>query len=1004
MTDLDIPLAPEAAGTLVQQLVSPAFTLPPPRLDNQEVIPPDVRAACDAAWNHGPYAPRPVTFRLFRDVIVAAEGLAFTADLRLIAGTERGYRPEEIVAVRELVASAGAQRPLPLVEGTCLLCVKRGVEKYGRWLLEMFPGAVLGWENLGFPDLRFIVPRLPGQLGAVIADGLRLLGIEGETAVPLDGAPTRVARLVVIDGLTAHGGYMSPLAVAAVRRAVADIAPGADRALYLPRLATGHRLFRDEAAIVARAREAGFRAFDPGAASFAEQVAAFAGAQRIAGVMGAALTNIVFAPPGAEVTVFAPANMADTSFWFIAGQCGLRYREVRCALAGPSSGEMPWDGPLAFPDAAADLFPPLPGRGKPLDLSELAACFESLGANCEFGLVQRAAGVEQIGFFRFNYAPLDALLRALDCDFADLGDPEQIEIYTEPPPNRELMVRIRGYGFRYHTFRSSDDVSIAEMHAHQVRAVAFLIRKLREDLQTGEKIFVRKGDDSIDIEQILKLFAALRRYGPATLLWVVAGDSARLPGTVEVVRPGLLKGYLDRYAPISDPDAISDAWLDVCQAAHALWRDNAPPGTIARGGAVAALRSVAGPAASLAALLQQRRAAQVRPPQDPPATRRYFRASLDALPSHVATLPDGRARAEPQPLLPAVAIDLPPFALAAWATVPTDSQDAVCQEAKGFRMARPAVSAWLLRNALVQGTFGMLSLDDVVLRETLSHVPLHRLPGAVAEDDDWLRLPEGPVVANLPAAYHLLACNQDNYYHWMIDALSRFDPGWFARVGSTPDAPGAPVLLVPKLDVFWKWESLGALVPDTVPRIALTESGHVLVQRLLFVPDLAGGGFTPHPALLALFDRIAATFGHDPAVRPWRRIYVARTDSRNRVLANEAEVMARAERAGFTPVELSRLSVAEQVRLFVEASHILAPHGAGLVNIGFCRPGAKLCELHMDGYVNWVFRRLAALRRLDYGCLVGERLGAPAGSPHASTWRIDPDSLDAVLRDPGFVA
>ena len=637
-----------------------------------------------------------------------------------------------------------------------------------------------------------------------------------------------------------------------------------------------------------------------------------------------------------------------------------------------------------------------------MTIADVVACFESLGENCEFGLVQRAVGIEPLGFFRFNYAALEALLRALDCDFADVGGAGQVEVYTEPPPNRELMVRIRGYGFRYHTFRSIDDVSIADMHAHQVRAVDFLTRKLREDLRAGEKIFVRKGDDSARIEQIMPLFAALRRYGPATLLWVVRADGVRQAGTVEVLGRGLLKGYIDRFAPISNPDALSDAWLDVCYAAHALWQDNAAPGTIVRGVASAALQA-AHPASGLAAALRAPRPPNPQPPSAPPPTIRYRRAALEEVAALLAAMPDGRARAEPRPLLPPATVEVPPFAFALSAAIPAESNEAVRQEAKGRTLQRPAISAWLLRNALVHGTFGMVSLDDVVLRETLMHLPLHRIPAAAAEGEAWLRLPELPLSATLPAAYHLLACNQDNFYHWMADVLPRYDPAQFATIGTAQEAPGGAVLLVPNLDVFWKWETLNILVPDAVPRIALAGAGHVFVQRLLYVPDVSGAGFAPHPGLLHAFDRIAAALGLDQAVRPWRRIYVARSDSRNRTLANEAEVIARAERAGFTPVVLSNLSVPEQVRLFAEASHVLAPHGAGLVNVAYCRPGAKLCELQMDGYLHWAFRRLAALRGLDYGCLVGERVGSSSAWVHADTWRIEPDAVDAVLRDPRFI-
>ena len=171
------------------------------------------------------------------------------------------------------------------------------------------------------------------------------------------------------------------------------------------------------------------------------------------------------------------------------------------------------------------------------------------------------------------------------------------------------------------------------------------------------------------------------------------------------------------------------------------------------------------------------------------------------------------------------------------------------------------------------------------------------------------------------------------------------------------------------------------------------------------MPDLSGAGCNPHPALLEVFDAIRArVLGEQQQARPWRRIFIHREDSGNRTLINEAQVSERARAAGFTPVSLSTLSVRDQVRLFSEASHILAAHGAGLTNICFCQRGAVLCELQMDSYVHWSFRLLAALRGVRYGCIVGETVGERQRWVHSNVWRLDMAELETVLADPRFGA
>jgi hypothetical protein len=71
----------------------------------------------------------------------------------------------------------------------------------------------------------------------------------------------------------------------------------------------------------------------------------------------------------------------------------------------------------------------------------------------------------------------------------------------------------------------------------------------------------------------MRLVEALRAYGPATLLWVTLHDPKHPPGTAEAVAPGLLKGYIDRFAPGENAHALSlECWTALCRNALALQR------------------------------------------------------------------------------------------------------------------------------------------------------------------------------------------------------------------------------------------------------------------------------------------------------------------------------------------------------------------------------------------------------------------------------------------------
>ena len=393
-------------------------------------------------------------------------------------------------------------------------------------------------------------------------------------------------------------------------------------------------------------------------------------------------------------------------------------------------------------------------------------------------------------------------------------------------------------------------------------------------------------------------------------------------------------------------------------------------------------------------------------PAPPAPTKTYDVMRLAELAADAEFLVDGRPAVEWSPFRPSATLELPPFMRG---HLDLDRHAPHVPPANGFTSGahhRPEIFAYVLRNALVHGRHGIISVGDRVVQETLYHAPLHSMPGASRLDETHVRLPDRPLIASVPHAYHLLAGNLNNYFHWLVDVLSRFRLDLFEAAGGNADAGASPVLLVPEGVAGWQRESLGLVVPATVPRVALATHGYVLVDRLIYLPDLSGGAFMPHPALLHMFDRLrdAAMGTPPPSWRPWRRLYISRSDSGSRKLENEAEVAAHAERAGFQPVVLSKMSVAAQIWLFAEASHIVAPHGAGLTNIGFCQPGASLCELHMDAYRHWAFRRLAALRGMRYDCLVGKAREPHVPWPHHNTWRLDLDELDAMLADPRFVA
>ncbi len=201
--------------------------------------------------------------------------------------------------------------------------------------------------------------------------------------------------------------------------------------------------------------------------------------------------------------------------------------------------------------------------------NELMLRFESIGENCEVGLVQRQCGAEPLGLLRFSSTPLPRLLKALRSRFGGMGEPGALEVEVAAS-GREYMIYDKIFGFRYHAWVKLGEMEPAAILARELRRVPFLVRKLVEDLEDGSKIFVFHGMKPLTDLEALDLAICVRMYGPGTVLWVECADAINPPGSVVEIAPGLLKGHVDRFAPGENAHDLSlDCWMALCRNALA---------------------------------------------------------------------------------------------------------------------------------------------------------------------------------------------------------------------------------------------------------------------------------------------------------------------------------------------------------------------------------------------------------------------------------------------------
>ena len=207
---------------------------------------------------------------------------------------------------------------------------------------------------------------------------------------------------------------------------------------------------------------------------------------------------------------------------------------------------------------------------------DLVLRFESLGGRghgCEFGIFQRGQGAEPLGLLRWADLDQTALIAALNDRFAGVGEPEHTEIFV-PSNAEEYWTRDRRYWMAMRTFMRTAEIPPERAEGLILNRLRFLRRKLIEDLEAGDKIFVFKNMmRDLYPHELAALHRAVRSYGDAVLLCLRFADAAAPDGSVRAVARGLLVGAVAHFSfspedqPLGEP---TDSFLAVCREAVRL--------------------------------------------------------------------------------------------------------------------------------------------------------------------------------------------------------------------------------------------------------------------------------------------------------------------------------------------------------------------------------------------------------------------------------------------------
>ena len=205
------------------------------------------------------------------------------------------------------------------------------------------------------------------------------------------------------------------------------------------------------------------------------------------------------------------------------------------------------------------------------DATALLRHFESLGDNCEFGIVQRKLSLEVFNLLRFGNAQIANLMVALTDDLVALNDAAAVTADLNQARRREFVVSVPAYKLRWHTFMYENETDRDSVLRANAVKLGYLRRKFYEGLRAGRKIYVIKRQQPLLLSQAVAVLLELNRHGRATLLCVEPVPAGRQSGEVDLLMPGLMRGYIAAFAPEDNVEAAEPAdWLRLTANARLL--------------------------------------------------------------------------------------------------------------------------------------------------------------------------------------------------------------------------------------------------------------------------------------------------------------------------------------------------------------------------------------------------------------------------------------------------
>ncbi len=263
------------------------------------------------------------------------------------------------------------------------------------------------------------------------------------------------------------------------------------------------------------------------------------------------------------------------------------------------------------------------------------------------------------------------------------------------------------------------------------------------------------------------------------------------------------------------------------------------------------------------------------------------------------------------------------------------------------------------------------SLAVICQKSLIKEVSFQQINGKLHQKKNQVILTGTPkFLKNIPGKIMVLsqgATGHFNYAHWLFDIIPKIKLLSIKYKLSNID-----FFYFSKLTKFQK-ETFDMMKINNKKIIDSNKFRHVQASSVYAVthPNYFDGTiFKAHgnlPAWIITYLRklflkkIKKIFKYD-------NIYIDRSDSpfKHCQPINNDNVINFLKSKNFKILKLSNLSIFDQVSIFNNCKKIVAPHGAGLANITFCKKKTKVIELIPENHPSRTHKRISNINKLNY--------------------------------------